>query len=56
MNFIKNGRVYDVMPRAFFSDSWGEPEDGRGLSCSCRPTGLHGTMRLSVIISLDLYQ
>ena len=27
-------------------------ERWRGLSCSCRPTGLHGTMRLSVIICL----
>ena len=31
-------------------------EGWRGLSCSCRPTGLHGTIRLSVIVCLDLYQ
>ena len=24
MNFIKNWRIYDVMPRAFFSDSFND--------------------------------
>ena len=30
--------------------------EGNSLSYSCRPTGLHGTMRLSIIVCLDLYQ
>ena len=29
MNFIKNWRVYDVMPRAFFSDSFNELKCGQ---------------------------
>ena len=30
--------------------------EGNSLSYSCRSTGLHGTMRLSIIVCLDLYQ
>ena len=29
MNFIKNWRVYDVMPRAFFSDSFNDIQYGQ---------------------------
>ena len=31
MNFIKNGRVYDVMPRAFLNDSFNDIHE---LKCS----------------------